>query len=106
MFKTGEEVTINYAGDDGPPAPPITREIVGFYDNGFLVKDPSDTYNLFIRSYAIPAAISLDTDQTELQVGPPVCFTKGTSIDTSDGHTLIENLKAGIWLSVRKDWAV
>ncbi|MGX9935252.1 Hint domain-containing protein [Advenella kashmirensis] len=96
VFKVGEEVAIRYAGDDGPPGSDRIREIVGFYGDGVVVKNPTGDYTLYSRTLDYPPqTISLDTNDAGIPVKPPVCFTKGTLIETPDDQTPIENLKAG-----------
>ncbi|MGX9935257.1 Hint domain-containing protein [Advenella kashmirensis] len=87
---TGEEVTI----DTDMNTNQLQAPIEGFHDDGYVVFADGG-YVLFSNtSYEAGTTFPLETEDTG-HPGLPVCFTKGTLIDTPEGPIRIENLKAG-----------
>ncbi|AFK62923.1 hypothetical protein TKWG_14225 [Advenella kashmirensis WT001] len=96
VLKVGETIEIEYVGDD-PGGPPASYKIEGFFGDGYVLNQ-SFGYALYSNTRDIKGPITLETEETGypgLPIVPPVCFTKGTLIETAEGHTPIENLKAG-----------
>ena len=90
VLQTGEAITI----DTDINTNPVETTIEGFHDDGYVIFADGGYVFFSNTSYDAGTTLSLETDETD-HPGLPVCFTKGTLIDTPDGPKLVESLKAG-----------
>ena len=96
LFETGEQIDI--ATDMNLSL--TQASIVGIYGDGYVVQDEQGHYVLFSNTvYVEGERFALETEDPGNPGGGtpglPVCFTKGTLIDTATGPVAIENLQAG-----------
>jgi len=90
ILQTGEEVTI----DTDMNSNQLQAPIEGFHDDGYVVFADGGYVFFSNTSYDAGTTLSLETDETD-HPGLPVCFTKGTLIDTPQGPKPVEQLKEG-----------
>lgn len=86
IFRIGDQVDIESFNGHISHA-----EVLGFVDNAILLNVYGDLMLHSRVPYEQGLVFTVNPDVTEL----PVCFTRGTLIDTPDGAVPIENLKIG-----------
>lgn len=86
VFNVGDEVVIYNAYD------PIQATVVGFTSDGILIKDSRNNHFLYTSNPdGYPPFSLLDINDNPF----PVCFVKGTLIETDRGLVAIESLQVG-----------
>jgi hypothetical protein len=86
IFRVGDHVTVT--DDTGYTSAEI---VVGFTSDGVITVDDQGNYNLTTNNASYAYGQPIDSNADDF----PVCFVKGTLIDTDRGPVAIESLRVG-----------